>query len=424
MEGSLKIVHAADIHLDSPLRGLTRYEGAPVEQIRGATRRAVENLVELCLMEGADLLLIAGDLYDGNWKDYNTGLFFASQMSRLRAADIRAVIIRGNHDAASQITRSLRLPENVIELSTRRAETKILEGLGVAVHGQGFASKAVTDDLALHYPDAIPGLFNVGLLHTCVSGREGHEPYAPCSVETLLRKEYDYWALGHVHKREVLHKEPWVVFPGNLQGRHAREAGAKGATVITVEGGRVTSVKHRALDAVRWTVCEVDIAAAASGMDVVDIARERLSKSLEDADGRPVAARVVLRGTGRAHADLHENPERFSQEIRVAAMEIGGEGVWVEKIRLDTRTPIDLEALCERDDAIGQLVRSLHAMRDDKDELAVLIDDLADLRHKLPPELRDAEDGLRLDDPAELAALLEDVEQMLIPRLLQKGQER
>jgi DNA repair protein SbcD/Mre11 len=420
----LKIVHAADIHLDSPLRGLTRYEGAPVDQIRGATRRAVENLVELCLIEGADLLLIAGDLYDGNWKDYNTGLFFASQMSRLRAADIPVVLIRGNHDAASQITRSLRLPENVIELSTRRAETKILESLGVAVHGQGFASKAVTDDLALHYPDAIPGLFNVGLLHTCVSGREGHEPYAPCSVETLLRKEYEYWALGHVHKREILHREPWVVFPGNLQGRHAREAGAKGATVVTVEGGRVASVKHRALDAVRWTVCEVDIAGAASGLDVVDIARERLSKSLEEADGRPVAARVVLRGTGRAHADLHENPERFSQEIRVAAMEIGGEGVWVEKIRLDTRTPIDLEALCERDDAIGQLVRSLHAMRGDQDELALLIDDLADLRHKLPPELRDAEDGLRLDDPAELAALLSDVEQMLIPRLLQKGHER
>src|SRR4051812_29910913 len=113
----MKFVHAADLHLDSPLRGLDRYEGAPVEQLRGATRRALENLVALCLSEKADFLLLAGDLYDGGWKDYRTGLFFAAQMSRLRAADIPVFFVRGNHDAESNITRSLRLPENVRELS-------------------------------------------------------------------------------------------------------------------------------------------------------------------------------------------------------------------------------------------------------------------------------------------------------------------
>jgi DNA repair exonuclease SbcCD nuclease subunit len=420
----VKFVHAADIHLDSPLRGLERYEGAPVEQIRGATRRAVENLVDMCILEGADLLVIAGDLYDGNWKDYNTGLFFAAQMSKLRAADIPVVLIRGNHDAASQITRSLRLPDNVTELSTRRAETKVLGDLGVAVHGQGFANKAVTDDLAARYPDRIPGLFNVGLLHTCVDGREGHESYAPCKREALLQKGYEYWALGHVHKREVLHEEPWVVFPGNLQGRHARETGPKGATVVTVENGRVVSAAHRSLDAVRWTACEVDIGPAASGHDVVDLARMRLQKSLEEADGRAVAARVIIEGSSRAHAELCQNPERWGNEVRAAAMEIGGEGVWVEKIRIRTRTPIDLEELRDRDDALGQLVRSIQAIKTDQDELSWFIERLSDLRHKLPPELREAEDGLRLDDPAELSGLLDEVEQMLIPRLLQRGQER
>jgi DNA repair exonuclease SbcCD nuclease subunit len=420
----VKFVHAADIHLDSPLRGLERYEGAPVEQIRGATRRAVENLVDMCILEGADLLVIAGDLYDGNWKDYNTGLFFAAQMSKLRAADIPVVLIRGNHDAASQITRSLRLPDNVTELSTRRAETKVLGDLGVAVHGQGFANKAVTDDLAARYPDRIPGLFNVGLLHTCVDGREGHESYAPCKREALLQKGYEYWALGHVHKREVLHEEPWVVFPGNLQGRHARETGPKGATVVTVENGRVVSAAHRSLDAVRWTVCEVDIGPAASGHDVVDLARMRLQKSLEEADGRAVAARVIIEGSSRAHAELCQNSERWVNEVRAAAMEIGGEGVWVEKIRIRTRTPIDLEELRDRDDALGQLVRSIQAIKTDQDELSWFIERLSDLRHKLPPELREAEDGLRLDDPAEISGLLDEVEQMLIPRLLQRGQER
>jgi DNA repair exonuclease SbcCD nuclease subunit len=300
----------------------------------------------------------------------------------------------------------------------------VLGDLGVAVHGQGFANKAVTDDLAAHYPERIPGMFNVGLLHTCVSGREGHESYAPCSVETLINKGYEYWALGHVHKREVLHQEPWVVFPGNLQGRHARETGPKGVTVVTVENGRVVSAAHRSLDAVRWAVCEVDIGPAASAHDVVDLARMRLQKCLEEADGRSVAARVLVTGTSKAHAELSQNAERWAQEIRVAGMEIGGEGVWVEKIRVRTRTPINLEELRERDDAIGQLVRSIQAIKTDQDELAALIEKLSDLRHKLPPELREAEDGLKLDDPAELAGLLDEVEQMLIPRLLQRGQER
>src|SRR5690349_16787907 len=100
-----KFLHAADVHLDSPLKGLARYEGAPADEIRGATRRAFDNLVELAIQEEAAFLLLAGDLYDGDWKDYNTGLFFVSRMRRLEEAGIPVFLISGNHDAASQITR-------------------------------------------------------------------------------------------------------------------------------------------------------------------------------------------------------------------------------------------------------------------------------------------------------------------------------
>src|SRR5262245_22532176 len=205
----MKFVHAADLHLDSPLRGLVRYDGAPVERMRAATRHALVNLVDLCLAEDAAFLLLAGDLFDGDWRDYGTGLFFLSEMARLRPAGIHVYLVRGNHDAASHVTRYLKLPEHVHELSWRRPETLVLEDRGVAIHGQSFATRAVTEDLATHYPDAIRDLLNVGLLHTCADGREGHERYAPCSVETLRNKGYDYWALGHVHAREVLARDPW-----------------------------------------------------------------------------------------------------------------------------------------------------------------------------------------------------------------------
>lgn len=108
-----KFIHAADVHLDSPLRGLERYEGAPVDEIRGAVRRAFINLIDMCIRERVKFLVLAGDLYDGDLLDYQTGLFFAAQMSRLRASGIKVYIVLGNHDAQSEVTKGVRLPDNV-----------------------------------------------------------------------------------------------------------------------------------------------------------------------------------------------------------------------------------------------------------------------------------------------------------------------
>src|SRR5579859_2999549 len=308
----MKFVHAADLHIDSPMRGLVRYEGAPLAAMRGATRRAFENLIDLCLEEGASFLLLAGDIYDGNWKDYSTGLFFAAQLSRLKAANVCVVLVRGNHDAQSQITRHLRLPSHVHELSVKAPESFEVPGTGVWVHGQGFATRAVTDDLAAAYPAPKRGALNIGLLHTAAGGREGHENYAPCRLETLVGKGYDYWALGHVHTREVLSENPFVVFPGNLQGRHAKEPGSKGATVITVTDERITHVEHRALDVVRWMTLEVDVRSAASGHDVVDLAKQSIARALAETDGVAVAARLELVGATPAHAALVASPEQYA----------------------------------------------------------------------------------------------------------------
>jgi len=155
----MKFIHAADIHLDSPLIGLERYDGAPIDEVRGATRKALQNLVERAVHEKVDFVLIAGDLYDGDWKDYNTGLFFVSQMTKLRDSGIKVIIATGNHDAASQITKNLRIPDNCRMLSVHKSESVVFESLGVAIHGQGFSTRAVTDNLVAHYPKARPGLF-------------------------------------------------------------------------------------------------------------------------------------------------------------------------------------------------------------------------------------------------------------------------
>jgi exonuclease SbcD len=412
----MKLVHAADLHLDSPLSGLSKYEGAPVEQIRGSTRRALENLVQLCISEQAELLVIAGDLYDGDWRDYSTGLFFNKQMSALRAAGVKVVWIRGNHDAASKLTAHLALPDNVHELSSKKPETFLLEPLGVAVHGQGFETREVTRDLSERYPEPKRDLFNIGLLHTALEGRAGHAPYAPCRLSALVDRGYEYFALGHVHTREVLSKKPWIVFPGNLQGRHARETGAKGATLVSVEGLQVRAVEHRALDEVRWHVANVDISGETSVDGVIERTRQTLTAAVAASEGRLAAIRVRLEGASAAHEQLATRAQRVTEEMRSLASDLPGEA-WLEKVELATRPVAERGRLREREDAIGEMLRGLGGLANDDAALAELALELAELKRKLPAELREGPDAIDLDSPEALRRLLHSIEETLVPTL-------
>ena len=416
-----KFVHAADIHLDSPMLGLEQHETAPAERLRGATRRALENLVTLCIEEEVQFLLVAGDLYDGDWRDYNTGLFFVRQMARLREADIRVFLIRGNHDAESVITRQLSLPENVHEFSTREADSVSVEILNATIHGRSYGRKAVTEDLSVSYPVAVADQLNIGLLHTSADGREGHEHYAPCSVDGLIARGYDYWALGHVHKREILHEDPWVVFPGNLQGRHMRETGAKGCFVVTVEDGAVAAVDFRAVDVLRWGICEVDVSSTDSATAALDLLRDELAQRIADADSVSVALRLRLFGQTPAQTAFGRRPTHWREEVRGLALDLAADEIWIEQIQFDTRAPLDIEALRSRNDPIGGLLRSIHQLRtEDPECLSSVFDDLLE---KLPGEVGEGTDGFDLTDPDTLHTLLDEAEQLLVPRLVGGDQE-
>ncbi|MCL4245062.1 MAG: DNA repair exonuclease, partial [Candidatus Dadabacteria bacterium] len=289
---SFRFIHTADIHLDSPLRGLEGMEGPAVERIRTATRKAFTNLVTEAVEREVDFVVIAGDLYDGDWRDYRTGLFFVAQMGRLARAGIPAFILYGNHDAESQITRRLTLPDNVKTFSAKKPETYVLEDIGAALHGQGYHKRDVTENLAASYPDPVPGAFNIGVLHTGMGGMGGHENYAPCALAELVARGYDYWALGHVHQGSVLHERPHIVFPGNLQGRHVRETGPKGGHLITVEDNEITSFETLRTDVVRWEILKVDAGGCERISDAVEPVRSALEEAIKSrADRRKLACR-------------------------------------------------------------------------------------------------------------------------------------
>ncbi|MDI2131966.1 metallophosphoesterase family protein [Yinghuangia seranimata] len=403
----MKLLHAADLHIDSPLRGLSRYPGAPEQEFRSAVRGALHNLVDLALDEAVDAVLLAGDVYDGDWKDYRTGLFFTAQMQRLREAGVKVCMVAGNHDAQSKITRELRLPDNVHRFSTAKPESVVYDDLGLAVHGQGFAERDITDNLAAAYPKALDGHLNIGLLHTALEGAEGHKTYAPCRVEDLTARGYDYWALGHIHARqEVRRGDPWIVFPGNLQGRHARETGPKGATLITADGPRLT-VEHRDLDVVRWGHAEIDASRAADVESALGLAEEAMRAAVRDADGRPLALRVSFTGPSDAHEALWRDRERVENELRGAAGEL--DGLWIEKVRAATTHAVHedggtLSAL------VGDLRATASAVGADPAVLEGLVRGLPGLRGV--GAVVDAED-VRVDDEEWRARIFDDAVDLL-----------
>ena len=413
-----RFIHAADTHLDSPLRGLSHYESAPAESIRDACRRAFENLVDLAIEEKVSFVLLVGDLYDGDWKDYSTGIFLSQQMGRLGQHGILVFAVAGNHDAANRMTKALNSPSNMTILSSRKVEAIRIGDLAVVIHGRSFGTQHVDKNLAAGFALAEKGMFNIGLLHTSLDGREGHAVYAPCSVDDLRSKGYQYWALGHIHKQEFVSEDPWIVFPGCIQGRHIRETGAKGCVLVTVEDGAVSTVEKCSLDVLRWIECVVDLTDAAEMQEVLERARKSIENERTSADGRPMAMRIRFEGATSISDEIAAYPERLEQQIKALGAEIAGDELWIERIENAAVGKLELESTLSDDSTLGKLLKDILATPDNPDEINGLKDVIADLRQKIPSEAFGADSILNLDEIQTVERLVEEAKHMLVGRLL------
>jgi DNA repair exonuclease SbcCD nuclease subunit len=285
------------------------------------------------------------------------------------------------------------------------------EKLDLIVHGQSFKQRDVTDNLAAGYPKAEPGYFNVGLLHTALTGSDDHDPYAPCSVDDLTNKGYDYWALGHVHARRTVLDEPHIVFPGNTQGRFALETGPKGCVLVDVgTDGRATTT-FRELDVVRWAHLEVDVSGFADLDAVLGKVKSELTQAQDEADGRLLAARVTVKGTCDAHYELWQDHIRFTNEVRGIAGEL--DQAWVEKVRLKTHSADrDGDAVLDGLDSLADLRRTASRLRADDDGIRRLLEGTP-LVAKLPPEAR-AVNAIRPEDEKWASGLFDEAVDLLV----------
>jgi DNA repair exonuclease SbcCD nuclease subunit len=405
----MRFIHAADIHLDSPLTGLSAYEDAPVDLLRLATREAFTNLVNEAISEAVDFVIIAGDLYDGTWKDHNTGIFFVREMGRLKKAGIPVFLLYGNHDAESEMTKRLEMPDNVREFDSRKAVTFKLEELRVALHGRSFKTAATTDNLVPSYPDPVPGMLNIGVLHTALESHE-HARYAPCEVAELHAKGYHYWALGHVHSFwHDVHGSSNIVFPGNLQGRHVRETGPKGAVLVTADESGIQRIERLIVDVLRWHSLEVDVSSAQSVSDAARLVGTALDRLLEENTGRPIAARTVLLGKTAAHGELFGMDTQLRAEIAAQAAALGNERLWLEKVKVQTESRDSGDRRRARQDALADLQALLDAADQDPELIAQMKDMFAPLVGKAPFELHAAVPLLKQIREGDLSALIQEV---------------
>lgn len=403
---AFRFLHAADIHLDSPLRGLRARSEEAAGQFAEASRKAFSNLVQTAIERDVAFVIIAGDLYDGDWKDYATGQFFVREAGKLGRAGIRLFLIRGNHDAASEISRTLPLPDTVRQFSTRKVDSVEIAEHSVILHGRSFAQRHVADNMAGDFPAARPGWCNIGILHTSLTGRDGHDVYAPCSLDDLLRVGYQYWALGHIHAREIVHADPPVVFPGNLQGRHAREPGPKGATLVTVDNNVVANIEALELDAARWECPSVDIAGVSDESGLHDAVRPAVAELVGACEGRPLALRLRLTGATGLHARLLAERERFIEDLQAIASTLSDQ-VWLEKLVMETRAPAAAGTLglpiADLEEAFASAAARPEFRRDLEAHLELI-------RNKAPREALDA-------GPPDIESVLAQARELIVSRL-------
>ena len=309
---TFRFVHAADLHLDSPFKGVRETDPGVANILRRATFEAYERVIDLCVDRRVDALLVAGDIFDGADRSLAAQIQFVRGLERLDAAGIRAFICHGNHDPLDGWGAHLTMPSNVHQFGPQ-AEAVPLDhasSTSPVVCGVSYPTREIRSSLLPEFPAREPGRVTIGMLHANVGSHTGHEAYAPCTVDELAATGYDYWALGHVHTRAILRDEaPLVVYPGNTQGRHPNERGARGVYVVEVEdddhGGGVTmSPEFVAVDRVRWE----QVALPIDGIEDDAALFGRLEALVDDlvtrSDDWHVVYRVRLEGRGSVHESL------------------------------------------------------------------------------------------------------------------------
>lgn len=412
-------VHTADLHLDSPFLGLEQIDADVAAVLKDATFRAYDNIIDLCIKSSARFLLVAGDVFDSRDRSLRAQLRFRDGLERLDEAGIDSFVVHGNHDPLDGWTASLDWPKRTHIFQGDKVEVvPIVDdgGNSVAhVYGISYPTRDVKRNLATEFHRTDDGPYAIGLLHCNVGENTGHEPYAPCSVEDLVRSGMDYWALGHVHTRRTLRSaDPTIIYPGNPQGRNPRELGARGCYVIDVDDSGHAQERFVEVDAVRWSEEELSIATLGSDDQLIAEVEDICTRIRTQSDGRPAVGRVRITGRGPLYRTLTR--PGFVADLVQRLRETEGRAqpfVWIERIELEARPEIDLEERRSGQDFVADFLDIVESYRSVPERIELL-------RPYLDPLIRSQRASRLIDEPTldDLTAYLELAQDMCLDYLI------
>ncbi len=376
-------MHTADIHLDSPLKSLSLRDEGLKNVVQTASRTAFTRLVDYALSEGVSAMLIAGDLFDGAERSAKTAAFLTNQLDRLKAADIPVFYIKGNHDAENPLTGEVSLPDNVHVFDGRGGKQK-LANTDVWIHGVSFSGRQAPDSLLPKFGAPEPDAVNIAMLHTSLAGSPGHDTYAPCSVADLSAMGFDYWALGHVHKRQVHSISPWIVMPGIPQGRDIGEAGPKSGSLLTINGKSI-DVSEVPTSAAEFIELKVDIGDCGSDDEI----RGQIRRQLQDEAERLAADAGLVRLTveGKTARKWQILRDRDSWLEVLADLARSTERLWIEKVKFDLAEKGEGEAT---QSAVGELEALMAGIGQEPATVAFMRELLETLGSEIPAARRSA----------------------------------
>ncbi len=375
-----RFIHASDLHLGAPFEGIRVESPEIAAALSRSTYEALDAIVRMALAERAAFVLLAGDVCnraDGNLRAH---LALRKAGRELRDAGIMLLIVHGNHDYLAPGMPDLDWPDNCIVFGSETTDPAVISAGGspiASVFGLSYGRRDETENLARRFPKPPDGLFSIGLLHTACGPVSEHAAYAPCTVEDLVGRGYDYWALGHIHRYGILRQSaPTVAYSGNPQGLNPNETGPRGCLLVTVDDRKSATVEFRETDAVRWHVADVDIGGLAREQELLDALEARLDQASRD--GRTSLIRFRLVGRGPLHklqADSAALAE-IREHLRDRCRSMSGP-VWTESIHVRTEPDLDLEARRAADDLLGDFLRIADELRGSDERIAELAEMLS-----------------------------------------------
>ncbi|PLT31233.1 metallophosphoesterase family protein [Peribacillus deserti] len=370
----ITFIHTADLHLDSPFSGLRQLPEGLLERLRESTFAAFEKVVNAAIYHKVDFMLIAGDLYDGENRSIRAQVRFRKEMERLQAHGIPVYIIHGNHDHLSGSWVKISFPPNVHIFSSEN-EVKVLEkqdGTIIHIYGFSYGKRHVYERMSERYIKVEGAHFHIGMLHGNLDGQTSHGQYAPFTLPELIEKDLDYWALGHIHMRQELYEYPGILYPGNIQGRHRKEAGEKGCYLVQLSSNHIEKTFLETSDII-WDRKKIEITGEISYDTLITLCREHIDSAGREGKGTLLELDVKLH---TASEEIMEGAKELLEILQEDLME--EDFIWpyslkvtqTEEVLYKSSNPFIRQLLTladsgelDQDDALGILFKHPQAKR-------------------------------------------------------------